>query len=271
VTRFAANIRFLYMELPWPDRFAAARGDRFEAVESAWPTDPDAFARAVVREGLRVALLNVPAGDLDAGERGHANDPGRMPEWRRDVEAAFRLADRVACPTLNLLVGNRLPDVPLEAQWATIHENLAWALPRAAALGLTLVTELLNPKDTPDYLVADLDAARRFVASFAGAGLRLQFDTYHAGRLGLDVAAAFRDLAPLVGHVQVADAPGRDEPGRGTIDWPEFFHALADADYRGAIGLEYHPAAGTSEGLAWLPPEARPWSDRAFRYDPGND
>jgi hydroxypyruvate isomerase len=131
------------------------------------------------------------------------------------------------------------------------------------------VVELLNPHDTPAYLVTDPEVARELVEPLAGAGLRLQLDTYHAARIGLEVATVFRDLAPLVGHVQVADAPGRHEPGTGAIDWPAFFTALASAGYDGAVGLEYVPLVGTRESLRWLPSEARGWSPEPFIPRPG--
>ena len=265
MTRFAVNVGFLYDELPWRERFDAARADGFEAVESAWPADPVAFAREVLRTGLRVALLNVNAGDLDAGERGHANDPGAVERWRRDLDAALELAAVVGCPTLNVLAGNAVAGVGAGEQLACLHANLRWALPRALAGGQTLVVELLNPYDTPSYLAASLEAALGIVEPLANEGLRLQLDTYHAGRLGLDVAATLQRLAPLVGHVQIADAPGRGAPGTGSIDWPAFFAALAEAGYDGAVGLEYRPLGGTREGLGWLPREARPWSAIPWR------
>jgi hydroxypyruvate isomerase len=265
MTRFAINVGFLYGEVPWGERFDAAASDGFEAVESAWPPEPAAFVAVVRRTGLRVALLNVFAGDLDAGERGHANDPGAMERWRGDFRAALRLAEEVACPTLNILAGNDVPGVDAAAQRACLDANLRWALRLAGASGRTLVVELLNPYDTPAYLAASLQSALAIVEPLAAHGLRLQLDTYHAGRLGLDVAATLRRVAPLVGHVQVADAPGRGEPGTGAIDWPAFFDALAEAGYDGAVGLEYRPAAGTREGLAWLPREARAWSATPWR------
>jgi hydroxypyruvate isomerase len=265
MTRFAVNVGFLYAELPWAERFEAARDDGFEAVESAWPADPAAFVGEVRRTGLRVALLNVFAGDLDAGERGHANDPAAVERWRGDFEAAIRLAGEVRCPTLNVLAGNDVAGVDRAAQLACLDANLRWALPRARAAGRTLVVEMLNPTDTPAYLAASLDAALAIVEPLAPLGLRFQLDTYHAGRLGLDVAATLRRLAPLVGHVQLADVPGRGEPGTGSIPWPAFFDALADVAYEGTVGLEYRPAAGTREGLAWLPREARAWSATPWR------
>jgi hydroxypyruvate isomerase len=264
MTRFAANIGFLYPELPLEERFGAARADGFEAVESAWPTDPDGFERAVRGAGLRVVLLNVAAGDLEAGERGHANDPAAVQRWRDDLLAGLRLAARVDCPTLNVLAGNDVPGVAMEVQWATLRSNLGWALPLAASQGRRLVVELLNPRDTPGYLVTDMTAARDLVAPLAPAGLRLQLDTYHAASIGLDVAETVHDLAEVIGHVQVADFPGRHEPGSGGIDWLAFFGALGARGYDGAVGLEYRPSGTTATSLDWLPRSARGWSPEPF-------
>lgn len=264
MTRFAVNVGFLYGEVPLDARFDAARADGFEAVESAWPQDPAAFAAGVAAAGLRVALLNVAAGDLEAGERGHANDPGSVGRWRNDLLAALDLARRVGCPMLNVLAGNDVPGVPADVQWATLRANLAWALPVAGGQGRKLVVEMLNPHDTPAYLVTDPAAARELVEPLGGAGLRLQLDTYHAARGGLDVPATCLGLAPLIGHVQVADAPGRHEPGSGEIDWRSFFTALARGGYDGAVGLEYHPATTTRAGLRWLPRAARAWTSEPF-------
>lgn len=264
MTRFAVNVGFLYPDQPFEARFAAARADGFEAVESAWPADPGAFAGFVRAAGLRVALLNVAAGDLAAGERGHANDPAAVARWRDDVTAALRLAAKVDCPVLNVLAGNDVAGVSSDEQWTTLRSNLAWALRLASRQGRRLVVELLNPHDTPAYLITNPAAARALIEPLAAGGLRLQFDTYHAARIGLDVPTALRELAPLVGHVQVADAPGRHEPGTGAIDWRAFFAALAGSGYDGAVGLEYHPAAVAGAGLAWLPREARAWSAGPF-------
>lgn len=269
MTRFAANVGFLYRELALEDRFRAARADGFEAVESAWPADPDAFAAAVRAAGLRVALLNVAAGNLEAGERGHSNDPAAVRRWRGDLEAGLRLAATVRCPTLNVLAGNDVPGVPVAEQWSTLRANLAWALPLAESQGRRLVVEMLNPHDTPAYLVTDPEVARELVEPLAPAGLRLQLDTYHVARIGLDVPAAFADLSPLVSHVQVADAPGRHEPGSGAIDWRAFFTALAAHGYEGAVGLEYRPTGSTAESLGWLPSDARGWGPEPFIPRPG--
>jgi hydroxypyruvate isomerase len=265
MTRFAVNVGFLYPELRYLERFAAVRADGFEAIESAWPVvGSEDFVAAVRGAGLRVALLNVAAGDLDAGERGHANDPTAVARWRLDFEAALRLAAAVDCPVLNVLAGNRVPDIDAELQLDCLRGNLEWALPRATREGRRLVVELLNPWDTSDYLVTDVAAAEALIAPLAGDGLRLQFDTYHVGRIEPDVPGTFTRLASLVAHVQIADVPGRHEPGTGTIPWVAFFDAIAASGYDGAVGLEYRPRADTATGLSWLPRPARAWSGEAF-------
>ena len=269
MTRFAANVGFLYRELSFEARPAAARADGFEAIESGWPADPAAFTVAVHAAGVRVALLNVDAGDIAAGERGHANDPQATERWREAAITALRLAVDVGCPTLNVLAGNDVAGVTSERQWSTLRANLAWALPLASSQGRRLVVEMLNPHDTPAYLVTDPATARELIEPFAGVGLRLQLDTYHVARAARDVTATFNDLAPLVGHIQVGDVPGRHEPGSGSIDWPAFFGALAARGYDGAVGLEYDPSGTTADALAWLPRGARGWSTEPFIFRRG--
>jgi hydroxypyruvate isomerase len=253
VTRLAVNIAFLFPELPFLARVAAARDAGFAAIEFPWPTEPpDEVAAAIRRAAVEVALINVAAGDLAAGERGYPNDPQMRDRWRADFDAAMRLAGEVACPTLNVLAGNRLAGVTMIAQLDCLRANLDWALPRAANAGRTLTLELLNPIDTPRYLLTDPARIRALIEAVDSPGLRLQFDTYQFGRVVPDVTAEFRRFAPLVGHIQVGDIPERHEPGTGTIDFRAFLDAVAEAGYDRAIGLEYVPAGGTLEGLGWV-------------------
>jgi len=137
-------------------------------------------------------------------------------------------------------------------QLNTFRENLAWALPRATAAERTLTLELLNPDDAPRYLLTDPGRTRALLEAVGDPALRLQFDTYEFGRMVPDVAASFRELAPLVGHVDLADVPDRHEPATGAIEWVAFFAALADSGYDGTVGLRYRPRAGTFEGLSWI-------------------
>jgi hydroxypyruvate isomerase len=249
--RFAANVAWLFTEHPWPDRFAAARDAGFSAVEFPWPAHPAATADGVKASGLGVALLNMDAGDLAAGERGWPNDPSRIGEWRTGLTDALELAADVACPTVNVLAGNRVPGASDGEQLACLIDNLLWALPLAADAGVTLVTELLNRAENPDYLLVTIDDAGALLHRLAPLGWRLQVDTWHLGLMVPDVPAAIDHVRDLIGHVQIADVPGRHEPGSGSLDW-EAIGAALDG-YGGAIGLEYVPAGGTIAGLATLP------------------
>lgn len=250
--RFAANVAWLFTDLPWPDRFAAARAAGFGAVEFPWPEDPARTAEAVASAGVRVAMLNMPAGNLATGERGWPNDPARTDEWRAAFTQALGLAGSVSCPVINVLAGNVVDGVARDRQWTCLQDNLKWALPIARQAGVTLVTELLNRQENPRYLLTTLDDAELMLERLGRLGWRLQLDTYHLGRTESGVAAALRRAGPWVGHLQVADLPGRHEPGTGIIDWRAVGGALRDIGYEGAIGLEYAPSAGTAESLDWI-------------------
>lgn len=258
MTRFAASVAFLYPHLAYLERFAAARADGFDAVETTWPlVDAADVVDAVRRADLRVVLLNVREGDLAGGDRGHPNDPGRIDEWRADLDRALDLAAALGCPTLNVLAGNRVDGVAVRQQAACLTGNLAWAMQRASAAGVELVVELLNAPEHPRYLARDLRATLELLGPDRADGLGLQFDTYHVAMNGLDIVETFREVGGLVGHVQVADVPGRHEPGTGSLDWDAFFTAVDETGYGGFVGLEYRPRADTSEGLAWLARERR--------------
>jgi hydroxypyruvate isomerase len=249
--RFAANVAWLFADRPWVDRFAAAADAGFARVEFPWPDDPTATADAVRAAGLAVALLNMPAGDLDAGERGWPNDADRADEWRGAFLTALELAAAVGCPTVNVLAGNDTRAASRERQLTCLEENLRWALTGAAEAGVTLVTELLNRRENPDYLLATLDDAAQLLDRIGPLGWKLQLDTHHLGLSVDDVAAAIRSAAGHIGHVQVADVPGRHEPGTGSLDWPAIGAALRDAGYGGPIGLEYRPLTRVVDG-SWL-------------------
>lgn len=247
--RFAANLAWLFADLPWVDRFGAARGAGFVAVEFPWPDDPAATVAAVRDARLRVALLNAPAGDLAAGERGWPNDPARVHEWREAFASALELATDLGCPAINVLAGNRVLDAADADQLGCLAENLAWALEAARPAGVAVVTELLNRQENPDYLLASLDDARPILDRLGPLGWRLQLDTWHLGMTDPDVAGAIRRAGAHVGHLQVADVPGRHEPGSGALDWLAIAAALREIGYAGAIGLEYRPSR---TGFDWL-------------------
>ena len=239
---FAANVAWLFTEHAWPDRFAAAAAAGFGAVEFPWPDDPAATAVAVRAAAVRVAMLNMPAGDLAAGERGWPNDPARVTEWRSAVREALDLASAVSCPTVNVLAGNELPDIPLDDQLTCFEANLTWALEHARDAGVTLASEVLNRQENPDYLLVSLADAQSMPDRLFELGWKLQLDTWHLGLTEPDVPAAIVRAGGRIGHVQVADVPGRHEPGTGELDWAAVGAALAEVRYAGSIGLEYVPS-----------------------------
>lgn len=246
--RFAANVAWLFTELPWSARFAAARDAGFASVEFPWPDDPAATAAAVRAAGLRVALLNAPAGDLAAGERGWPNDPARVGEWRDGFAAALELAVDLRCPTINVLAGNRVAHPSGADQLACLEHNLRWAIGESSPAGVTVVSELLNRRENPQYLLATLDGARPVLERLGPLGWKLQLDTWHLGLTDPNVAGVIRGAGSAIGHLQVADVPGRHEPGTGALDWRAIGAALAEQGYAGAVGLEYRP----TRDFAWI-------------------
>lgn len=260
VLRFAANLSMLWREVPFLERFTRAREAGFEAVEFHWPRGEDlqAVVEAARASGLRVVLHNMDAGDMAAGERGYASDPDRQEEWRARFLEALDLARRLGCPRLNCLVGNARPDLPRELQWAVALENFRWALPRAQEAGVTLLLEALNPIENPRYLLhRTADSLHLLGALRFPPNLKIQYDIYHMQRSEGNLIATLREAFPHIGHVQIADPPGRHQPGTGEIAWARVLGALEALGYEGYIGLEYVPLGGTIESLEWLPPEKR--------------
>lgn len=248
--RVAANLAFLFTDVPWPQRPGRARDAGFTEVEFPWPPEPNHLAEAVEQAGVGVALLNMPAGDLDAGERGFGNDPDRVPEWREALDRALRLAVRLGSPTVNVLAGTDRSGQGRKTQLDCLAHNLRWGARRAAVCGVRLVVEPINGQDIPGYLlprIADLVAwlDRHGLADAVG----VQLDTYHLGMAGEDAVAWIGALGPRLGHVQLADHPGRHEPGTGSLPMPAILSALADSGYQGAVGLEYRPTSGSDPAV----------------------
>ena len=252
--RFAANVSMLFTEVPFPERFARAAAAGFAAVEFLFPYAEDlgAIAAGLRGNGLKPVLFNLPAGDVAAGERGIANDPTRVGEFRAGVERAIEIATRIGCPTLNCLAGLALPAVPLDVQWGTVEANLAHAAERAAAAGIRQVVEPLNPYDAPGFLLTTPGQGFALVERIGHPNLSLQYDLYHAQRTEGNLAATIAAKIARVGHVQIADSPDRHEPGTGEIAWPFVLAALDAAGYDGWVSLEYRPSGRTEESLGWL-------------------
>jgi hydroxypyruvate isomerase len=236
------------------DRFAAARACGFDAVEFAFPYDYDvADLRARLRDHrLRQVLFNLPAGDFAAGERGIAVDPTRVDEFRKGVAAAVALAPQLDCTQVNCLAGKRVAGVDDATMRATIVANLRFAAEALARAGVTLLVEPLNRVDTPEFFLGTTSEACAVIDDVGAANVKLQYDVYHAQRGEGNVIATLRDLLPRIGHVQIADAPGRHEPGTGELAYDRILRELDPLDYDGWVGLEYVPSRTTAETFGWL-------------------
>lgn len=246
--RFAANLTFLFTELPFLDRFSAARTAGFKGVEVLFPYDnpaPDLLDRLVLND-LALVLINGPPPNYTEGPRGFAAVPGGQARFQHDFKRAARYAKALGAQHLHLMAGVAEGAVAR----ATYVENLRWAA--AQAPGQSLTIEPINQADMPGYFLSDYDVAMQILAEVAAPNVRLQFDAYHAHRITGDAMGCWAKVAPHVAHVQVAGYPGRHEPADGEIDYTEFFRRL-DADrYAGWVSGEYHPVGSTADGLGWM-------------------
>jgi hydroxypyruvate isomerase len=251
---FAPNLSMLWPDQPFAERFGRAARAGFRAVELWWPGEAAAAALPglLSRWDLRLALLNFDGGDLAAGERGLAADPRRREQLRANVPVALEIARACGCARLNLLIGKRQDEYALSEQLTCARENVAWAAGQAARAGCEVLIEALNPADNGPCLVTTTAAAAAFAADVGQPNVRLQYDAYHMQRTEGDLTATIDAYWPLISHVQIADVPGRHEPGTGEINYPFVLDHLERKGYRGAVGLEYRPSAGTDASFGWL-------------------
>ena len=262
--QFSANLSFLFPELPFLERFAAARVVGFRGVEFMFPyAFPVADIACALRDnGLQQVLFNLPAGDWDAGERGIASHPGRESEFRDGVALALETAARLRCSRLNCLAGLRLPEVSEAEQAAVLAANLRYAAEACARAGVRLLVEPINSRiDMPGFW---LDTPAKAITCIDAAGhdnLYLQFDIYHAQIMTGDLANQLTRWLPRIAHLQIADLPGRHQPGTGEINYPFLFAHLEALGYADWIGCEYRPQGTTVDSLRWaarwlMPPES---------------
>jgi hydroxypyruvate isomerase len=253
----------LFTELPLLQRPGAARAAGFGAVEFWWPfaeavpadADVDAFVTAVEDAGVALVGLNFFAGDMPAGDRGLVSWPGREAEFRDNVDVTIGIGERLGCRAFNALYGNRVDDATPERQDALAVENLAVAGRAAERVAGTVLVEPVSgapryPLTTADQVVSVIDRVR---GETGVTDLGFLCDLYHLAVNGDDLAAVVARYADRIAHVQIADAPGRHEPGTGQLDLDEHLGKLAAAGYDGWIALEYEPLSDTATGLDWLP------------------
>ena len=254
--RFAANLSLMYTEHAFGDRFAAAAADGFDAVEFLFPyAHPRAeLAQRLADAGLRQVLFNAPPGRFEAGDRGLACLIERQAEFRRGLlEQALPYALALGCPRIHVMAGLVPPGVERAACRAVYVGNLAWAAREAAAVGVDVLIEPINPRDMPGYLLNRQDEAHRVLDEVNAANLKVQMDLYHCQIVEGDVATKLRRYLPTgrIGHVQIAGVPERHEPDRGELHYPYLLSILDELGWAGHVGCEYRPRAQTPAGLGW--------------------
>jgi 2-dehydrotetronate isomerase len=251
--RFSANLGFLWPELPLLERLHAARRAGFRAVEMHWPYDvPAAEVGATARAlGLTLLGINTVPGDVRCGERGLGALPGRERDFQAAIDQSIAYCVAAGACAIHAMAGNVAPGERPAAR-AVFAANLALAATKAAAHGLTVLLEPLNPRDNPGYFYSTLEEAAGLIADIGQPNLKLQLDVYHVAIAQGDVLTRIERHMPVTGHVQIAAVPSRAEPDEGEIAYPAIFSALDRLGYSGWIGAEYRPRAGTDEGLGWL-------------------
>jgi hydroxypyruvate isomerase len=251
--KFSANLSFLFTEVPFLDRFALAAQAGFTGVEFHFPYEHDAavIAEVSMTSGVDIVLFNLPPGNWDAGERGIACHPERVSEFRAGVAQAIDYAQVLDVPRLNCLCGIPPVGANLAKVRSTLIDNLRFAAAETARAGIQLLIEPLNTRDTPGFLIATSRRALELIAEVNHPNLRLQFDLYHAQVMEGDLAMTLRNHLPQIGHIQLADNPGRHQPGTGEINFPFLFGVLEQLGYSGWIGAEYKPSGGTRDSLGW--------------------
>lgn len=254
--RFSANLSLLFGEHAFLERFRAAAQAGFRGVEFHFPYayDKAALTEVVLSADVEVVVFNLPAGDWAAGERGIACQPSRKAEFQDGVGLAIEYAEALGCPQLNCLAG--IPAGTQAKAIETLIDNLAFAAAVTQRAGIRLLLEPLNTRDNPGFLVPTTAQAMQVIEAVGSRNLWLQYDVYHAQRMEGDLAHTLQALLPRIAHIQIADNPGRHEPGSGEINFPFLLRRLETLGYAGWIGCEYLPMGATSQSLRWL-------SDRA--------
>jgi hydroxypyruvate isomerase len=254
MTKFAANLTMLFNEVPFLERFAAAKAAGFEAVEYLFPYayDKNELAGLLKTHGLQQVLHNLPAGNWEAGERGIACHPDRVQEFRAGVDQAIEYAKALGCPQVNCLAGKVPAGVSREQAHATFVANLKFAADKLKAAGLKLLIEPINSYDIPGFFLNYTAQAAAILDEVGSDNLYIQYDLYHAQRMEGELAATVQKHLARIAHVQLADNPGRNEPGTGEMNYPFLFRHLDAIGYTGWIGCEYKPKTTTVEGLGWI-------------------
>ena len=254
--KFSANLTMMFNEVEFLGRFERAAKTGFKAVEYMFPYEwpKEQLAGELESHKLEQVLFNFPAGDWAAGERGIACLPGREREFKDGVEMALAYAEALRCPALNCLVGLTPEGVGADKVRQTLVDNLQFAADALEKKGVRLVIEMLNDNAVPGFHLVRTREALRLLDEVNHPNLRLQYDVYHMQIMEGNLIDTISANISRIGHIQIADNPGRHEPGTGEINYPNVFAAIDAAGYEGWIGCEYMPAGTTEEGLGWMAP-----------------
>lgn len=251
MAKLAANLTMLFTEYPFLERFDRAAKAGFRAVEFMFPYEETAgdVRDAIERNSLELVLFNLPAGDWSAGDRGTAAQPARRAEFEAGVIRALEYAVALRPPMINCLVGKIGPEADSSE---VLTSNVRFAADSLRATGTKLVVEPVNSHDVPGFAIATTQSALDLIAAVERENVGLQYDIYHAMRMGEDPLGFIRESGAAISHIQIADVPGRHQPGTGEIDFEELFAAIDASGYKAWVSLEYIPEGPTEEGFGMV-------------------
>jgi 2-dehydrotetronate isomerase len=254
--RFAANLSMMFNDVPFLDRFEAAAKAGFTSVEFLFPYDHPAeeVGKRLQANGLTQALFNLPPGNWDAGEKGFAALPERFADLKQSLETALPYAKTTGVKRLHLMAGIASRSEPKAVEH--FYKSVAWAAEFFAPHGLDVVIEPINARNVPGYFLNDFGFARDLINELKIPNLKLQFDIYHCQIIHGDVTMRLREMMPIIGHVQIASIPSRNEPDGEELNYPFLFAELDRLGYKGFVGCEYNPRGKTTDGLGWFKPYA---------------
>lgn len=252
--KFAANLTMLFTEVPFMDRFRFAKEAAFSYVEYLFPYDFKAedIKSELDRCGLKQVLFNIPSGNWAQGDRGIAANPNRADEFRAGVHKALEYALVLGVKQLNCQPGKHVAGCSEADQWSALVGNVRYAAGMLQEKNTALLIEPLNPFDIPGVFISRTEQAIQLIEEVALPNVFLQYDVYHAQRVEGELTATMRKYQNLIRHIQIADNPGRHQPGTGEINYPFIFDEIDSLGYDGYIGLEYVPANGTRDSLSWV-------------------
>lgn len=252
--KFAVNLSMIFTEVPFFDRFALARKAGFSFVEWLFPYKYKAsdLQWQLEANNLQAILFDLPAGDWDNGERGYAVDPNRTDEFREGVHQAVEYAHALGVTQLNCVAGTEVKGYSDAQHWDTLVENVHYAAKVMQKEGLNLLVEPLNRFDVPNFFLYRTEQAISLIEEVGLSNVLLQYDVYHAQREEGELVNNLRKYIHKIGHIQIADNPGRHQPGTGEINYPFIFNEINSLGYKGYIGLEYKPSQDSLSSFSWI-------------------